>query len=358
MNVTTRVAGLAAVLVSVPSVGAAQTPVEASCRVAEATLRELAVPALEQRERADSLRSRFEVLDGKLNRAVAELDSLRRRVFDSEDSLVSVLVDPAIADSLRSDRIWLSLSGSFRRDSDSEAREDSLARADSLMDERVRLRVGSAVGDSMAAARDSFHAAMDRDVEMWRRGDEGGNVEAFRGSRWDGLVNWRRALEDSLRIRAHTAAVQTAVQADSVSTRRVMAPLIEALRSTGVTADSLRNRLYGDDGLFDRRQQADSLARLAEFDLEWDASELGGYARRVSIAVEFRGAAAGCRSCPELAAVGDAWRLVTDQFPDDVDSWPDDRGWWTDPDSWYRRMAGRSWDVFMSTVMEAAECVR
>ncbi|WP_420632673.1 hypothetical protein [Candidatus Palauibacter sp.] len=94
---------------------------------------------------------------------------------------------------------------------------------------------------------------------------------------------------------------------------------------------------------------------MAKFDSEWDANELSGYAATVSIAVEFRGATAWCSSCPALTAVGDAWRLVRDRIPDD---WPDDPGWWTDPDSWFRRMAGYSWDVFMSAVYDAAECFR
>jgi len=55
MSVATRVSVLAAVSLSVPSAGAAQVPVAASCRAAEAMLRELAVPALIPRERAESL---------------------------------------------------------------------------------------------------------------------------------------------------------------------------------------------------------------------------------------------------------------------------------------------------------------
>jgi len=356
MNVPTRVSVLAAVSLSVPSGGAAQAPVAASCRAAEAMLRELAVPALEQRERAESLQHRFEVAAGDLVRAVAEVDTLSRRLEGAADSLVSVLVGPAVADSLRSDRIWLNLSRLSLSDG-SPAQRDSLARANSLMDDRVRLHVGSAVADSMAAAQDSSRAAMDRDIEAWIRG-EGRNHATFRSSRWGGLVDWRYALEDSLRTNAALAAITAAFQADSALTRHVLVPLNEPHGLARVRMDSLRNQLYGEDSLFDRRQRADSLANLAEFDLEWDAHELGGYAASVSIAAEFRGASAGCSSCPALTAVGDAWRLVRDQIPDDMESWPDDRGWWTDPDSWFRRMAGRSWDVFMSAVMEAAECAR
>ena len=294
---------------------------------------------------------------GNLDRAVAEIDTLSRRLEDAADSLVAVLVEPTVADSLRLDRTWLNLSRLPLSD-DSPARRDSLARANSLMDDRVRLHVGSAVADSMAAAQDSSRVAMDRNVEAWNRGDEGSNHTTFQSSRWGGLVDWRYALEDSLRSRAALAAITAAFQADSALTRRVLVPLNEPYGLARVRVDSLRNRLYGEDSLFDRRQRADSLANLAQFDLEWDANELGSYAASVSIAVEFRGASAGCSSCPALTAVGDAWRLVRDQIPDDVESWSDDRGWWTDPDSWFRRMAGRSWDVFMSAVMEAAECVR
>ena len=358
MNVAIRVVVLVAVSVFVASAGAAQVPVAASCRAAEAMLRELAVPALEQRERAESLWRRFEVAKDNHDRAVAEEVALLRRLNDSADSLVSVLVGPGVADSLRSDRIWLNASWRFRLPDDSPPQRDSLARAHSLMDERVRLHVGSAVADSMAAAQDSFGAAMDRDLEASNRGDKGGNYAALQDSRWDGLLDWRYALEDSLWQRAAAAAAAAAIEADSMLASRVLVPVYEAWTRAVEREDSLRNRLYGEDSMFDGWQRADSLASLAEFDLEWDASELGGYAARVSIAVEFRGAAAGCRSCRALTAVGDAWRLVRDQLPNDVESWPDDRGWWTAPDSWFRRRAGRSWDVFMSAVREAAECSR
>ncbi|MDE2945346.1 MAG: hypothetical protein OXT63_14240 [Gemmatimonadota bacterium] len=358
MKGSTRVSVLAAVSLSVPSVGAAQAPVGASCRAADAMLRELAVPALEARAEADVLWNRVEVARKSYEQAEGEAKALVRRMDDSADSLVSVLLSPTVADSLRSDRTWLGLSGSPRPDSDSAARRDSLARADSLMDDRVRLHVGSAVADSMAAARDSFYAASDRDVEAWRRGDEGRNQDAFEGSRWADLFDRSYALRDSLRARAVSGAIRAAIEADSVIGRRVLAPLFEALTRALEREDSLRIQLYGEDSLFDRWERADSLANLAEFELERDAFELGGYARSVSIAVEFRGAAAGCGSCPALTAVGDAWRLVDDQLPADVESWPTDRGWWTDPESWFRRVAGRSWNVFMSAVMEAAECFR
>lgn len=359
MSVVTRVAVGVAMSVSVPFAGAAQAPAGASCRAAEAMLRELALPALEQRERAEALRRRFDVAVGNHDRAEAEQDLLWRRFYDSADSLVSVLVGPAVADSLGSDRIWLGLSGSFRSDSDSPARRDSLAYANSLMDDRVRFHVGSAVADSMRAAQDSFRVAMDRDFEALNRGDERRSIAAFQDTRWDGLTDWRYALEDSLRQRAGEAAAAAAFEADSALTRRVLVPALEAARRASGQRDSLRNRLYGDGGLFDRWERADSLASLAEFDLEWDASELGGYAARVSIAVEVRGAAAGCGSCPALTAAGDAWRLVMDLMPDrDSGLWPEDPGSWADPDSWFRRVAGRSWDVFMSAVYDAAECFR
>ena len=204
----------------------------------------------------------------------------------------------------------------------------------------------------MAAATDSFLAAMDRDFEASKRGDETGSIATFQGTRWDGLWKRRGALEDSLRQRAQAAPLTAAFESDSALTRRVLAPALAAARRASERRDSLVTELFG------RRLQAEELANLAEFDLEVDAPELGDYARRVSIAVEFRGAAAGCRSCPALTAVGDAWRLVIDRLPDDVESWPDDRGWWTDADSWYRRVAGYSWDVFMSAVYDAAACFR
>lgn len=345
---------LIAVSLSVPSAGAAQATVAPSCRAAEAMLRELAVPALEQRERAEALRRRFDVARGNVDRAEADEDALWRRFYDSTDSVVSVLVGPEIADSLRSDRIWLGLSESFASASDSQARRDSIARADSLLDDRVRLHVGLGLADSMAAARDSYYVVLDHDLEASRRGDEVRNEKAFLGSRWGELLLESRALRDSLRQHAEAAAA-AAVEADSVLARQVLVPAYEAALRASERRDSLRNGLYS---LFDRRQRADSLANLAEFDLEWDAPELGGYTSRVSIAVEVRGAAAGCRACPALTAVGDAWRLVADMLPNDVESWPDDRGSWTDPDSWFRRVAGRSWDVFMSAVYNAAECFR
>lgn len=359
MKDSTRVALLAAVSVSVPSASAAQAPVAASCRAADAMLRELAVPALEARARADSLWNRLELAKRNYEQAEAEAETSGGRVRDSADSLVSALLGPAAADSLRSDRTWLGLRTLTWRGSDSPARRDSLGQADSLMDNRVRSHVGSAVADSMAAARDSFNAAMDGDVEAWRRGDEGRNREAFRVSRWDGLFDRWSALVDSIRLRAEAGAELAAIEADPALARRVLGRLIEVSQLARERSDSLRIQLYGDDSLFDRWQRGDSLANLAERDLEWDANELGGYAARVSIAVELRGAAARCRSCPALTAVGDAWRLVMDQIPDgDSGLQPDDPGWWTDPNSWRRRMAGRSWDVFMSAVMEAAECVR
>ena len=207
MKVAIRVAVLAAVSVSVPPAGAAQAPVVAACRAAETMLRELAVPALAQRERAESLRNRFEVLEENHDLAEAEAYALNQRFHGSADSLVSVLVGPSVADSLRSDRIWLGLSPFFESPDDSPARRDSLARADSLMDERVLLHVGSAVVDSMAAATDSLLAAMDRDVEAGRSlVDEGGDYAAFQDTRWGGLTAWRSALEDSLRRRTRFAA--------------------------------------------------------------------------------------------------------------------------------------------------------
>ncbi|WP_423926887.1 hypothetical protein [Candidatus Palauibacter sp.] len=363
MKASTRLLGLAAVSVCVPSAGAAQAPVAASCRAAEAMLRELAVPALETGARADSLWNQFQVAEGNYRQAEGEAETLGRRMDDSADSLASVLLSPAVADSLRSDRIWLGLSGSFTSASDSQARRDSVARADSLMDDRVRLHVGLAVADSMAAARDSYYVALDRDFEASRRGDEVGNEKAFLSSRWWELLRRSGALRDSLRVRAEAGAHSRAMEADSVLARRLLLPLVEAWGLARERRDSLLNLLYGAYGdgeaLYERWAQADSAARLAGFDLEWDAPELGGYAARVSIAVEFRGAAARCRSCPALTTVGDAWRLVMDQIPDrESGLWPDDPGSWTDPDSWRRRMAGRSWEVFISAVMEAAECVR
>lgn len=362
MKGSKRVALLAAVSVCVPSAGAAQALVAASCRAAEAMLRELAVPALETGARADSLRNRFQVAEGNYRQAEGEAETLGRRMDDSADSLVSMLLSPAVADSLRSDRIWLGLSGSFTSASDSQARRDSVARADSLMDDRVRLYVGSAVADSMAAAQDSYYVALDRDFDALRRGGEVGNEKAFLGSRRGELLLESYALRDSLRVRAEAGAHLRAIEADSVLARRLLVPLVEAWGLARERRDSLRNLLYGIPGreaLYERWTQADSAARHAEFDLEWDAPELGGYAARVSIAVEFRGTAAQCRSCPALTAVGDAWRLVVDRIPDrDSGLWPDDPGSWTDPGSWRRRVAGRSWAVFVSTVMEAAECVR
>lgn len=289
------------VAVSVPYTVAAQAPVAASCRAAEAFLRELAVPALEQRERAEALRHRAD-------RAEAEQDALSRRFYGSADSLVSVLVGPAVADSLRSERLWLNLSDLIGMPEDPPARKDSLARATSLMDDRIRLLVGSVVADSMAAATDSSLAAADR----YFGGDETGSIPTFQDTRWAGLNLWRGALEDSLRQHAQAAPPLAAFEADSTLARRVLAPAFAAARR----ASELVNEL------FSRWLRAEELANLAEFDLEWDANELGGYARRVSIAVEFRGAAAGCRSCPALTAVGDAWRLVDDQLPDDVSRQP------------------------------------
>ncbi|WP_423927265.1 hypothetical protein [Candidatus Palauibacter sp.] len=360
MKASTRLLCLATVSVSVPSASAAQAPVAASCRAAEAMLRELAVPALEAGERAGSLWNRVQVEERNHEQAEGEAETLGRRMHDSADSLVSVLLNPAVADSLRSDRIWLGLSGSLGSASDSPARRDSVALADSLMDDRVRLHVGSAVADSMAAARDSYRAALHRDFEASRRGDEVGNEKAFLGSRWAELFHRSGALRDSLQVRAEVGATRAAIEADSVLARRLLVPLVEAWELARERRDSVGNGLYGgEDSLYWDWVRTNSAARDAEFDLEWDAPELGGYAARVSIAVEFRGAAAQCRSCPALTAVGDAWRLVMDQIPDrDSGLWPEDPGTWTDPDSWRRRMAGRSWEVFISAIMEAAECVR
>ena len=133
-----RVALLAAVSVSVPYAVAAQAPVAASCRAAEAILRELAVPALEERERAEALRHRVDRAQAEVDRAEAAQDTLWRRFYDSADSLVSVLVGPAVADSLRSERFWLNLSDLIGMPEDPPARKDSLARATSLMDDRIR----------------------------------------------------------------------------------------------------------------------------------------------------------------------------------------------------------------------------
>ena len=199
MKVAIRVAVLAAVSVSVPSAGAAQAPVAASCRAAETMLRELAVPALAQRERAGSLWNRVGVAKENLDLVETERNALWQRGHASADSLVSVLVGPAVVDSLRSDRIWLRLSQLLAFSDDSPARRNSLTRAKSLMDGRVRLHVGSAVADSMDAAGDSLLAAVDRDFEASKRSDEeASNFAAFRNTRWDGLLEWRSALQGEL----------------------------------------------------------------------------------------------------------------------------------------------------------------
>ncbi len=154
------------------------------------------------------------------------------RFFDSADSLVSALVGPAVADSLRSDRIWLNLSPYVALQDDSPARRDSLVRARSLMDERVRLKVGSTVADSMATALDTLMKAV--------RSDD----PTFEGSRWNALLDWRRALQDSLRSRARWAALIAVTEADSVLVRRILVPVGERLDSlasscTGTTRCSV-----------------------------------------------------------------------------------------------------------------------
>lgn len=62
--------------------------------------------------------------------------------------------------------------------------------------------------------------------------------------------------------------------------RRVLTPLAEAHDLAAAREDSLRNRLYGEDSLYDQWDRADSLAFLAEAELELDANERGDYMRR------------------------------------------------------------------------------